>query len=256
MSRSHYGEAVWKQVIRDTLAGVPLDQTAASVSISRETAFHTRHKIPLSLEMEEERTPTVLDGVCELDETCVLESRKGSPIPADFRRKARKHGAIAQKRGLSNEYISICTGVERDGKAFSKALNRSEASKEEILEVFEGHIGEEALILCDGAGSYDVLGEGSTCSVKNVYEETGVNKGGKGFYNINMVNNFHSFIKERYTRYRGVATKYLNRYNALFSKVFRGGKDLADEVYNTLRANNADHWHSINDVKSLRLLDL
>jgi hypothetical protein len=93
-----------------------------------------RHKILLSLETEEERTPTVLDGVCELDETYVLESRKGSPIPADFRRKARKHGAIAQKRGLSNEYISICTGVERDGKAFSKALNRSEASKEEILE--------------------------------------------------------------------------------------------------------------------------
>jgi hypothetical protein len=40
------------------------------------------------------------------------------------------------------------------------------------------------LILCDGTGSYDVLGEGSKCSVKNVYEETGVNNGGKGFYNI------------------------------------------------------------------------
>jgi hypothetical protein len=31
----------------------------------------------------------------------------------------------------------------------------------------------------------------------------------------------------------------------LFAKVFRGGKDLADEVYNILCANDADHWHSI-----------
>jgi transposase-like protein len=256
MSQSHYGEAVWKQVICDTLAGAPLDQTVASVSISHETAFHMRHKILLSLETEEERTPTVLDGVCELDETYVLESRKGSALPEDFWRKARKHGATAQKRGLSNEYISICTGVERDGKAFSKAVTRSEASKEEILEVFEGHIGGEALILCDGAASYDVLGEKCECSVKNVYEETGVSKGGKGFYNINTVNNFHSFIKERYTHYRGVATKYLNRYNVLFAKVFRGGKDLVDEVYNTLCTNDVNHWHSVDDVKSLRLLDL
>jgi hypothetical protein len=33
-----------------------------------------RHKILLSLEAEESREPTVLDGVCELDDTYVLES--------------------------------------------------------------------------------------------------------------------------------------------------------------------------------------
>jgi hypothetical protein len=200
----------------------------------------------------------VFDGVCKLDETYVLESRKGSPIPEDFWRSAGKHGATAHKRGLSNEYISICTGVERDGRAFSKSVIRSEASKEEILEVCDGHIGEVTLILYDGAAVYNVLNESSKCSVKNVYEETGVSKSGKRFYNINTVNNFHSFIKERYTRYCGMATKYLNRYNALFTKVFRGegGKDLTDEIYNTLCSNDTDHQHSINDVKSLRLLDL
>ena len=81
MYQSHSGETVWKQVISDTLNGVPIDQTADSVGISHSTAFRMRHKVLLTLEAEEIRTPTILDGVCELDDTYVLESKKGAKIP-------------------------------------------------------------------------------------------------------------------------------------------------------------------------------
>ncbi|MEF2608790.1 MAG: hypothetical protein U0M88_04055, partial [Faecalicoccus sp.] len=34
---------------------------------------------------------------------------------------------------------------------------------------------------------------------------------------LNNVNSFHSMIKEQYRFYRGVSSKYINRYNALFT---------------------------------------
>jgi len=249
-----YGEAVWKQVIRDTVSGRPIGRTVASLGISHSTAFHMRHKILLSLEGAESREPTVLDGVCELDDTYVLESLKGSKLPEGFWRKPRKHGAKAQKRGISNEYLGICTGVQRDGKAFSMAVTRATPGKEDVISVFGNRIGSEALILCDGATSYAALGEKCECPVKNVCEDGG--KGGKGFYNTNTANNFHSFIKGRYNQYRGVATKYLNRYNALFSKVFRSDDELTDELYNIFMSNDTPRHRSVYDVKALNLLDI
>ena len=251
VSYSHYGEAVWKQVIRDTLEGVSLDDTTGALLLSHSTAFNMRHKILLALEAEEQRQPTVLDGVCELDDTYVLENLKGSKIPEDYGRKARKHGAVAQKPGVSNEYVSISTGVQRDGGAYCRTVTRATPGKNDIASVFDGHIGEAALVLSDGATSYNVLGENFGCDVVHVTDE---NK--SGFFHTNTANGLHSFIKERYIHYRGVATKYLNRYNALFSKMFRNGEDLADWIYNILCFNEIPNHRSVNDVRTLGLLNI
>ena len=251
MSYSHYGEAVWKQVVRDSVEGIPLEQTASGLGLSRETAFTMRHKILLALETEEALQPTILDGVCEMDDTFVLESLKGTKITGDHGRKARLHGAVAQKPGVSNEYICISTGIQRDGAAYCHTVTRAAPSKDDLTAVFEGHIGEAALALCDGAASYNALPENCGCPTVNVNEE----QAGK-FYHINTVNGLHSFIKETYTHYRGVATKYLNRYNALLSKAYRCGSDLADYIYNILCANNVQRHRTVRDVKSLGLLNI
>lgn len=254
MYHSHSGEAVWKQVVKDTVDGVPLDETTETTGISHSTAFRMRHKVLLSLESEEDNWPTVIGDVCELDDTYVLESLKGSKIRDDYWRKPRKHGAKAQKRGISNEYIGISTGIQRDGKAIAEAVSRATPKKEEVIAVFGDRINESALVLCDGSANFDALGEHVGCAVINVYEEGGSKKGGKGFYNINTANSFHSFIKKRYNQYRGVATKYLNRYNNLFSKVFRSDNNLPDRIFNTMSCNYANRSISVNDVTSLNLL--
>ena len=249
MFSSHSGEVVWRQVIRDTLDGVPIAGTASALALSTDTVFRMRHKILLGLEAEEARNPTVLEGVCEFDDTYVLESLKGGrKIPEDYYRQARKHGAVAQKPGISNEYICISTGIQRDGSAYCYTVTRSTPSKNEIAAAFDGHIGEATLALCDGAKSYNVLGENDNCDVVHVSDE---NK--SGFYHTNTANGLHSHIKEMYKHYKGVATKYLNRYNVLFAKMYRAGDDLADSIYNILCRNG---HHSVEDVKSLRLLDI
>jgi hypothetical protein len=51
-------------------------------------------------------------------------------------------------------------GVMRDGKIYTKSVNRATPGIRDIEEVFAGHFGEGTLVLCDGAKSYGVLSGG------------------------------------------------------------------------------------------------
>lgn len=249
LQNSHFGEAVWKHVIRDTIDGNSLDDTAEALGFSHTTAFNFRHKILSALETFEAQNPTVLHGVCELDDTYVLESYKGTNLPEDFWREARAHGAVAQKRGISSEYVSVQAGVMRDGKIYTKSVNRATPSADDVRKAFDGHLTDQALVLCDGAKSYNALA--STCEVKTV------NKDEPGeFSHINNVNGYHSFIKQRYVDYRGVATKYLNRYNALFSRAYASAKSAVDAIYSILSSNNYTLHRKVDDLTVDGLLEL
>ncbi len=77
------------------------------------------------------------------------------------------------------------------------------------------------------------------------------------FFNLNTVNNFHSFIKNRYVFYRGVATKYLNRYNVLFTLAWRQKEVvLASLCKKLLNPSGINYHHTIKDVRNLRLLEI
>ena len=247
IAKSHSGEAVWKQVIRDTVNGVPIARTAESLLLHHETVFNMRHKILFCLEDEEIRNPTVLEGVCEADETYVLESYKGAEVTSNFRDEPRKNGAVATMPGVSNEYICICTGVERSGSAIALTVNRATASKKDIERVFGERVDGSTMLLSDGAKGYGILEKNGKCKVVNA------NKEDDGFFNINTVNNFHSNIKQRYRNARGFATKYLNRYNALFSKAFRASKLVVDDIYQLLCDNNM-RTVTIHSSQTTRLL--
>jgi transposase-like protein len=238
IEHSHSSETVWKQVIKDTVEGISLDKTAEDLDLSHPTVFHMRHKILCIVEQFITENPEKLEGVCETDETYILESVKGRKIPENYHRKARKHGAIASKPGISNEYICVCTSVTGAEKSFAFSANRATPSKAEILEVFGDKIAEDTLILCDGNINYDVLNE--KCTVAHTER-------------INKVNGFHSFIKERNRNARGFATIYLNRYNALFSKIFANSNAAATEIYTLMTARN-DSFNSIASVKLKNLL--
>jgi hypothetical protein len=203
-----------------------------------------RHKVLNCLEQAAKDSQQLLEGVCEADETYLLESVKGQKIPDDYYRRPRKHGAKASRRGISDEYICICAAVEREGAAFGTAVNRATPSKEEILEVFGERVKADTLLLCDGAKNYEVLSENGKCITAQVK---------RGLNNINAVNGFHSFIKERNRAARGFATKYLNRYNALFSSVYRSSDSIVDAVYNLMFEPNG-RFSSIISTQNQNLL--
>ena len=252
MAHSHQPKQVWEAVLMDTLAGDAIDYSAKQLEVSHDCVFYMRHKILLGLHGLLEETGVCLGGVSELDETFVLDSYKGGSLPEDAARPARRHGAKAQKRGISDEYVCICTGVERKGDAIAGSINRAKPSSRELGKMFKGHIKEGTLVLCDGLKSYLALEKDTGCSVKDVTEE----RSGK-FFNLNTVNNFHSFIKSRYKFYRGVATKYLNRYNDLFSIAYRQAREKAGQLCNQLlEVSSINRNYTNRDVKMRGLLDI
>lgn len=250
VASSRCGEAIWKQVIRDTLNGVSIDDTATSLSVTHTTAFNMRHKILSLAETAQALEHTELTGVCEIDDTYVLESVKGTKITDDYHREPRKHGAKASKRGISDEQISIMAGISRDGGIITKTVNRATPSKQDITEVFRGHIGISTLVLCDGAKSIATLSDiTEVSSVKNERDS---------FYHINNVNGYHSFIKTRQNNiYHGIATKYQNRYNALYSLAYGcDTEERVETIYNILIQNSGQFRRKVCELKTAHILDL
>jgi transposase-like protein len=237
---SHSSPSVWKQVVRDTVDGISIDNTAESLELHHETVFYMRHKILNCVEQHLLEPPFLLDGVSEADETYVLESLKGTEIPGNYTREPGKHGAKASKRGLSGEQICVCTSVNSEGGALAVSVNRASPSKEELVEVFGSRIVEDTVILCDGNKNYDVFED--DCTVAHVNR-------------TNKVNALHSSIKKRLLAACGVATKFLNRYCSLFSFVFGNAEDAADKIFELVTACDDSFWTSAK-VESIGLLYL
>lgn len=80
-------------------------------------------------------------------------------------------------------------------------------------ETFCECIADESYVWTDGLTSYVKPLKEKNCSNKMLesYQEyDAVN-------HLNNVNSFHSQIQEQYRDYRGVSSKYINRYDALFT---------------------------------------
>ncbi len=250
MANSHQPREVWEEIINDTLAGDAIDFTAKKLGLTHDCVFRMRHKFLIALGKLKEEQGFCLNDVSEMDETFVLDSYKGKELPGSVPRKPRRHGAKAEKRGISNEYVCICAGVQRGGCAIAGTVNRAKPSSRELQEIFGGHISEGTLILCDGLKSYQSLEVTARCSVKDVNSEAGA-----AFYNLNTVNAFHSFIKMRYLFYRGVATKYINRYNALFSAAYKRTAEKTRQIISSLLdVSGISRCVSNRDVKTAGLL--
>jgi len=223
IENSRSSATVWRQVISDTVSGIAIDKTAENLALSHTTVFNMRHKILYAIEQSLIEFPVPLSGVCETDETYVLESVKGRKIPDDYHRRPRKHGAVAAKRGISNEYVCVCTSVSEEGGNVAVAVNRASPSGKEILDVFGERVNESTVVLCDGKQSYNALE--NKCTVATTKR-------------INKVNGLHSFIKQRIDAARGVATVYLNRYNALFAKIYAADNSVVDDIFNIMTSRN------------------
>jgi transposase-like protein len=241
IAHSQSSTAVWKSVIRDTVQGVSLDETAKDLELAHSTVFHMRHKILNCVEQAILTAPVKLDGACQTDETYILENEKGRVFPELYHREPRKNGK-ASLPGLSEEYVCLCTSVTSEGKCIAKAVNRATPSKDEIDSVFADRIEDDTILLVDGNKGYNVLKD--RCIVLRVEDEDRI-----------KVDRFHSFIKERLRKYRGVSTIYLNRYAALFSQIFGKTDETVDRILKLLQKRNHS-FASIESIKTVNLLSI
>jgi len=208
---SHQTESAWEIFIEDTLSFCSIDKCAEHIGVCHATAFYMRQKLLAFLE-DVICQSAMLDGMIEADETYVQESQKGKLVT---HRKARKHGESATKRGLSSEQLCICVASDREGHLTANCVNRAKPSSDNIENAIGEKISEGCVFQCDGATAYNRLIANKNC-IQVVLK--GHAEYGK-VYHLNTVNGLHNRLKELFRRYRGVSSKYLNRYLALFTAI-------------------------------------
>lgn len=203
---SHFDQSVWNDLTIDTIEGKSLKETAAKLNVNESTVFRMRHKLLHSMEQLE--CPDELKGEIEIDEKYFNQCHKGTKIEGF---EGKKRGTPANKRGISEEQVCVLTVVQRMGESIIRSFNMARPSAVDIANI-ENQISDDSFIWTDGHQSYNQLFKNKHCGHKVVKDHTEYDK----VNHLNNVNSLHSMMERRYSHYRGVATKYINRYCALF----------------------------------------
>ena len=206
-----FGSAIskegWTEAIKSTLEGDSLTFMAKRCRVSRLSAFYMRHKIMMHLETVE--SSVIIKDAAELDEKYVQKSHKGKHIDGVV---PRDRGERASKRGLSKEKVCILTALDRKRNSFVRAYNMGKPSSLDVMNL-SSHLDKETFLWTDGLASYNDL----AISLGSQKKELKTHKEYDKVNHLNTVNSFHSAIEGWYSYMRGVASKYINRYCALFS---------------------------------------
>ena len=107
--------------------------------------------------------------------------------------------------------MCIITAIQRFGHTVARTLNYGKPSSIDLLR-FGECLESKSFVILDGSNSYNELLESKNCTKKVLISHESYDK----FIHLNTVNSFHKLIEERLQKYKGVASKYINRYNALF----------------------------------------
>lgn len=107
----------WLSYSKELAQGSSVRQAAKAVGVNRNTSFHWRHRF---LALPQSQSPAQLTGIAEADETFFLQSFKG--VKRGLKRKARKRGGKAKKRGTSAEQVPVLIARDRAGATFDVVL--------------------------------------------------------------------------------------------------------------------------------------
>lgn len=152
--------------------------------------------------------PYKVGNEVEMDEKYVPYSHKGRKIDGV---KPKLRGGSASQRGLSSEQVCIMTAIERFGNTIAKALNYAKPTSQTILK-FGECLEYYSYVMVDGNTGYNELLNTKHC----VHKVLKTHKMYDNFNHLNTVNSFHQLVESKLQKYRGVSSKYINRYNSLF----------------------------------------
>ena len=107
--------------------------------------------------------------------------------------------------------MCIITVIQRITHIIARTLNYGKPSSVDLLR-FGKCLESKSFVMLDGSNSYNKLLESKSFTKKVLINHESYDK----FNHLNAVNSFHKWIEEGLQKYKGVASKYINRYNTLF----------------------------------------
>lgn len=210
----------WKAYVENLLEGRSLEQCAKRCGISTRTAFTWRHKILTTL--SEHSFDHEYSGLMELDEMFVRVSYKGNHTKSkDFVMPRAPHKRGNDGRDATNKNnskVSVVCVAER-GKGFSATIPCRGFINQTLLEtLFNDKLSDESVVMTDGLRAYKQFLD-TTNAQHIILPRFGGNATQArvvGPYHLNNVNALHSRFRSFLTPYKGVSTKFLSNYLALF----------------------------------------
>jgi transposase-like protein len=196
---------LWSTFAESLRAGDTVEKAAERCGVAETTAFRWRHRFLRAAKAGAVK----LGGIVEVDETYMLDSRKGERT---LDRKPRKRGGKASKRGLSKEQVPILVAVDRSGQTFSARL---EAVTAEILSKhLVPVVLKDALLVSDGHRAYPPCAKALGVTHEVLNQSAGERV--RGNLHLQTVNSRHAALKDLFRRHKGIATKYLDSYLAWY----------------------------------------
>jgi transposase-like protein len=181
-------------------------EAARQAGVAKNTSFRWRHRF---LQLDKSRLKQTLTGIVEIDESFILESRKGE---RGLPREARKRGGKARKPGLSDEQTPVLIARDRYGDQVDAVLpNRS---AEAIATALDGVLVKKDVLLCvDGDAAVIAYAKKHGIEFETIIASKGEHVHEKVLH-VQNVNATVSRLKKWLARFNGVASKYLPNYLA------------------------------------------
>lgn len=211
LSRTRKDADTWEQFILLTLKGASLETCSRRCLICKNTALIWRHKLLATMAFEQSMM-LLGDGIVEMDETFVDISYKGNHSKnKTFAMPRRPHCRGGQD--ASHHKACVLTAVERGKHVYAEVVCCGSINAEMLKSILPWHLDDKCVVVTDGLRVYDSYF--AEAPQEHYSVPAVVHK--KGSYHINNINSFHSRFKDFLRGFRGVSTKYLNNYVALFA---------------------------------------
>ncbi len=185
--------------MRCMLEGKSLRACANEVGICLKTSFTWRHKILAALKNFEKNVNFF--GIVEIDELLM-----------DYSEKGRQYSSVKEmKRAMRKKpkKVAVIVATDRSGNILFRNTESNRAKQEDIEKFLKGRITEDA-VLC--TGTKYAFRHIRKIKVKHK-EIVGAKRKKRGVYSTAIVKaKSEEFTKWIYSKFRGVATKYLQNY--------------------------------------------
>ena len=197
--------AAWLPYLQCVLDSRTVRAAAEVVGVHRTTSFRWRHRfVPRAAQQR----PARLEGMVEADETCMLESQKGS---RHLDRPPRRRGGVASRRGINRDHECLLVARDRGRQTLDFHTGRGPVSAASLDACMRPVLAPDVLLISDSAKAYQAFAAGAGISHESVNLRAGVRA--RGAIHLNNVNGWYSRYKTWLRRFNGIASRYLLHYS-------------------------------------------
>jgi len=190
----------WSNFAQALREGLSVRKAADRCGVHRNTSHRWCHRfLALPAEMQSKS----LSGIAEADETFFRQSSKGA---RQIKRKARKRGGSACKRGRSDEQVCVLGARDRSGRTLSQVMPQFD--HDTLNRVLKPRLDRDAVLCTDGLPVYGAFARDAEITHEPVNLAQGIRVRDRVFH-VQNVNAYDSRLKTWMRRFNGVASHYL-----------------------------------------------